>query len=164
MYGVAVPCFASLVGLKSERGSDLSLHHQCEAVMARPNQNSCVTCYRRKKRCDKLDPCSNCSRAQIACTYRAPAPSQRHRKRLTQGDLLSKIQELESLLHSHSIPFDPLGGSWIHSAWEEKLSESHGSQASPRVSPASPAAVAGDEAEIPPAVQDLENPRPRCPT
>ncbi|KAL6862102.1 hypothetical protein J3F83DRAFT_222493 [Trichoderma novae-zelandiae] len=82
---------------------------------------SCVACARRKVKCDKQKPCSSCSKSQAACIYRAPVPSQRHRRRLTQGDLLSKIQELESILHSHGIPFEALGNSWIRSQWEEKL-------------------------------------------
>ncbi|RFU81473.1 fungal specific transcription factor [Trichoderma arundinaceum] len=85
------------------------------------SQNSCVACTRRKVKCDKLRPCSSCAKSQVACIYRAPVPSQRHRKRLTQGDLLSKIQELETLLHSHKIPFNALENSWINSPWEEKL-------------------------------------------
>jgi hypothetical protein len=40
---------------------------------------------------------------------------------LTEGDLLSKIQELETLLHSHNIFFNPLGNSWIQSPWEKQL-------------------------------------------
>ena len=99
--------------------------------MAPPSRNSCVSCARRKVKCDKQRPCSNCSKSQASCVYRAPAPSQRHRKRLTQGDLLSKIQELETLLHSHSIPFAPLCDSWINSRWEEKLIKSPQGQAAP---------------------------------
>lgn len=82
---------------------------------------SCVACARRKVKCDKLEPCSSCSKSRAACVYRAPVPSQRHRRRLTQGDLLSRIQELESILDSHGIPFESLGNSWIRSHWEEKL-------------------------------------------
>lgn len=91
---------------------------------------SCVTCARRKVKCDKLNPCSTCSQSQIACTYRDPAPSQRHRKRVTQRDLLSKIQELETLLHSNRIPFEGLDNSWISSQWEERLYQSPQTQAS----------------------------------
>ncbi|EHK20985.1 uncharacterized protein TRIVIDRAFT_153427 [Trichoderma virens Gv29-8] len=85
------------------------------------SSHSCVACARRKVKCDKLKPCSSCSKSQAACVYRAPVPSQRHRKRLTQHDLMSKIQELESILDSHGIPFEGLGTSWIRSHWEEKL-------------------------------------------
>lgn len=85
------------------------------------NQHSCVICARRKIRCDKQSPCSSCFKSQAVCTYRTPVPSQRHRRRLTQGDLLSRIQELEALLHDHRIPFDRLDTSWIRSRWEERL-------------------------------------------
>ncbi|PTB61866.1 hypothetical protein BBK36DRAFT_1190142 [Trichoderma citrinoviride] len=92
---------------------------------------SCVACARRKVKCDKLKPCSSCSRSRAACIYRAPVPSQRHRRRLTQGDFLSKIQELESILDSHGIPFEALGNSWVRSHWEEKLVEGRQTQAIP---------------------------------
>ncbi|KAM0260064.1 hypothetical protein ACHAQJ_002988 [Trichoderma viride] len=92
--------------------------------MPSQSKNSCVTCARRKVKCDKLSPCSRCSKSQVACIYRAPAPSQRYRKRLTQGDLLSKVQELETILHNHRIPFDALDNSWISSPWEERLIQS----------------------------------------
>ncbi len=113
--------------------------------MSPPNKNSCVRCARRKSKCDKASPCSGCSKAQVACLYRAPVPSQRHRRRLTQRDLLSKIQELETLLQNNSIPFDPLGNSWIHSPWEDKLGHSPSAQTSPESS-----AETAIEAEVQP--------------
>ncbi|KAF3074184.1 Transcription factor vrtR1 [Trichoderma lentiforme] len=94
------------------------------------SSHSCIACARRKVKCDRLKPCSSCSRSQAACVYRAPVPSQRHRKRLSRRDLLSKIQELEAILDNHGIPFDGLGNSWIPSHWEEKLVRSR-TQASP---------------------------------
>ncbi|KAL7929532.1 hypothetical protein V8C35DRAFT_325101 [Trichoderma chlorosporum] len=95
------------------------------------NSQSCVACARRKVKCDRLRPCTSCSKSRAACVYRAPVPSQRHRKRLTQHDLLSKIQELEAVLDSHGIPFEGLGNSWIRSPWEEKLVTSPQAQPSP---------------------------------
>ncbi|KAK1837621.1 fungal specific transcription factor domain-containing protein, partial [Colletotrichum chrysophilum] len=38
------------------------------------NPRSCVTCRRRKVRCDKQMPCSNCRRAVIQCIFPAPGP------------------------------------------------------------------------------------------
>ena len=122
--------------------------------MAPPNKNSCVRCARRKSKCDKANPCSGCSKAQVACLYRAPVPSQRHRRRLTQRDLLSKIQELETLLQNHSIQFDPLGNSWIQSPWEDKLTGSPSAQTSPGSS-----AETAIEAEVQPTAYILESPR-----
>ncbi|KAL7814922.1 hypothetical protein V8C44DRAFT_363320 [Trichoderma aethiopicum] len=115
---------------------------------------SCVACARRKVKCDRLKPCSSCGKSGAACIYRAPVPSQRHRRRLTQGDLLSKIQELESILDSHGIPFEALGDSWIRSHWEDKLA---GVPQTPTV-PKATASVdtAAVEAEAPLAAQEGE--------
>jgi hypothetical protein len=102
-------------------------------------KNSCVICAQRKVRCDKLNPCSNCSKSQSECVYRAPAVSQRHRKRPADEDIHSKISEYEGLLRKNNIKFQPLDNSWIPSPLEGKLlSESQtthtGSSASLKVS------------------------------
>ncbi|KAK0631392.1 fungal-specific transcription factor domain-containing protein [Immersiella caudata] len=47
------------------------------AVSSVMNPRSCVTCRRRKVRCDKLMPCSNCRRAQIPCIFPAPGRAPR---------------------------------------------------------------------------------------
>lgn len=91
--------------------------------MTPQSRYSCVTCARRKVKCDKLSPCSSCSKSQVACIYRDPVPSQRYRKRVTQRDLLSKIRELETILHSNRIPFEALDNSWISSHWEDRLAQ-----------------------------------------
>ncbi|KAH6651298.1 fungal-specific transcription factor domain-containing protein [Chaetomium tenue] len=41
------------------------------------NPRSCVTCRRRKVRCDKHMPCSNCRRGQIPCIFPAPGRAPR---------------------------------------------------------------------------------------
>lgn len=84
-------------------------------------QHSCTRCARRKVKCDKLSPCSNCSRTQSECVYRAPAPSQRHRRRPADEDLLSKISEYEDLLRKNNVKFESLDNSWIPSPLEQKL-------------------------------------------
>ena len=95
------------------------------------NQFSCLNCSRRKVKCDKLSPCSSCSKTNAKCVYRPPPPSQRHRKRLTHGDLLCKIRELESLLTNHNVSYEPLDNSWIQSSWETKLEPARSSGAQP---------------------------------
>lgn len=44
------------------------------------NPRSCMTCRRRKVRCDKSMPCTNCRRAQIPCVYPAPGRAPRRVK------------------------------------------------------------------------------------
>ncbi|KAI2626791.1 fungal-specific transcription factor domain-containing protein [Xylaria nigripes] len=41
------------------------------------NPRSCVTCRRRKVRCDKYMPCGNCRKAQIQCVFPAPGRAPR---------------------------------------------------------------------------------------
>lgn len=91
------------------------------ALMPSIEKHSCTNCAQRKVKCDKLSPCSNCSKSQSECLYRAPALSQRHRKRPPDEDLLSKISEYEDLLRKNNVKFRPLDNSWVPSPLEEKL-------------------------------------------
>lgn len=82
---------------------------------------SCELCARRKVKCDRLEPCSHCSKSQSECIYRPPAPSRRHRKRPADEELLSKFTEYEGLLRKHNIDFQPLEKTWMPSPLEEKV-------------------------------------------
>lgn len=61
------------------------------------NPRSCVTCRKRKVRCDKQMPCSNCRRAQIPCLFPAPgrAPRQPRPKDPNAPPKNSSQRELE---------------------------------------------------------------------
>ncbi|KAL2192627.1 fungal-specific transcription factor domain-containing protein [Corynascus similis CBS 632.67] len=54
-----------------------SVYSPTAAPSAALNPRSCVTCRRRKVRCDKHMPCSNCRRAQIPCIFPAPGRAPR---------------------------------------------------------------------------------------
>lgn len=67
------------LGFGSGLGSGLG-HVSASAAEKHANTNSpaqkprsCVTCRRRKVRCDKSSPCSNCRRANIACVVPSTA-------------------------------------------------------------------------------------------
>lgn len=61
------------------------------------NPRSCVTCRRRKVRCDKQMPCSNCRRAFIPCVFPAPgrAPRQQRPKDPNAQPKNSSQREIE---------------------------------------------------------------------
>ncbi|KAM0248593.1 hypothetical protein ACHAP5_003319 [Fusarium lateritium] len=76
------------------------------------NPRSCVTCRRRRVRCDKTMPCSNCRRAQSDCMYpapgRAPRQTQAQMRPPPQSgsgqseremDLMQRLRKLEGLVH-----------------------------------------------------------------
>jgi len=94
--------------------------------MLTSQKHSCRTCARRKVRCSKTVPCSYCAKVQIDCVYLAPAPSQRHRKRPPDEDLLHKISEYEALLRTHNILFQPLDNAWIPSNIDNKSTQRTG--------------------------------------
>ncbi|KAI9885577.1 MAG: Exosome non-catalytic core component [Watsoniomyces obsoletus] len=61
---------------------------------------SCVTCRKRKVKCDKRWPCSNCNRARISCVYPGPERAQRRPKKVTESnhELLARIKKLEGVV------------------------------------------------------------------
>lgn len=77
------------------------------------NPRSCVTCRRRKVRCDKQMPCSNCRRALIPCVFPAPGRAPRqprprdpnappktttHR----EAELVKRLKKLEGIVEELS--------------------------------------------------------------
>ncbi|KAE9574851.1 Bikaverin cluster transcription factor bik5 [Colletotrichum fructicola] len=77
------------------------------------NPRSCVTCRRRKVRCDKQMPCSNCRRAVIQCIFPAPgraprrprpkdpnAPPKNSTER--EVELMKRLRKLEGIVEELS--------------------------------------------------------------
>ncbi|KEF62695.1 uncharacterized protein A1O9_00668 [Exophiala aquamarina CBS 119918] len=50
---------------------------------------SCLQCKHRKVKCDRVDPCSNCQKADAECIYRTPVPPKR-KKRKHQQEIFEK--------------------------------------------------------------------------
>ncbi|QQK39722.1 Fungal transcriptional regulatory protein, N-terminal [Penicillium digitatum] len=59
---------------------------------------SCVTCRRRKVRCNKRSPCSNCTKAGIDCIFPPPGRAPRKSKRPPDAELLSRLRRLEGVI------------------------------------------------------------------
>ncbi|ESZ93647.1 hypothetical protein SBOR_5952 [Sclerotinia borealis F-4128] len=72
------------------------------------NARSCVTCRRRKVKCDKKVPCSNCTKAQTQCVF--PAPGRAPRRPRAGGklvsdreaELLKRLRRLEGVVEELS--------------------------------------------------------------
>lgn len=47
---------------------------------------SCVLCKERKIKCDRIHPCNACSKAGVACIFRAPEPPRRRKRRDSDAD------------------------------------------------------------------------------
>ncbi|KAH6892410.1 fungal-specific transcription factor domain-containing protein [Thelonectria olida] len=67
---------------------------------------SCVICRRRKVRCDRRDPCSNCTKAGVECHYpvtgrvprRRADPAAWRSPAQKQSELLSRLRRLETVV------------------------------------------------------------------
>ena len=64
------------------------------------NPRSCVTCRRRKVKCDKKQPCSNCARAKIECVFPGPGRAPRKSRKPPDGELMERLRRLEGVVQS----------------------------------------------------------------
>ncbi|SPJ79180.1 uncharacterized protein FTOL_07571 [Fusarium torulosum] len=84
-----------------------------------PRKHACTICARRKVKCDKQLPCSNCRKAQTQCSYEAPPPP-KPRKRAADEDLLARIAQYEQLMRENGIDYTQHANVWVPSALTPK--------------------------------------------
>ncbi|KAH8813099.1 fungal-specific transcription factor domain-containing protein [Xylogone sp. PMI_703] len=97
----------------SQAGADEASAHAPGRTNSAPhglNARSCVTCRRRKVKCDKQVPCSNCAKAQTTCIFPAPGRAPR-RPRIggpakpvseREAELLKRLRRLEGVVQELS--------------------------------------------------------------
>ncbi|KAF2090122.1 hypothetical protein K490DRAFT_15508, partial [Saccharata proteae CBS 121410] len=61
---------------------------------------SCVTCRKRKVKCDKKHPCTNCTRARIECVFPSPGRAPRKARKPHDAELLERLRKLEGVVQS----------------------------------------------------------------
>lgn len=88
------PTASSFPAAEGPENAPASSHHLPESQGLR----SCVTCRRRKVRCNKRCPCSNCTRAGIECIFPPPGRAPRKAKRPQDAELLSRLKRLEGVI------------------------------------------------------------------
>jgi hypothetical protein len=67
-----------------------------------PNPRSCITCRRRKLKCDKQSPCSGCKKSRFECGYQVPKASQRKTRSDSNSALKARLEKLEHLVQDLS--------------------------------------------------------------
>jgi hypothetical protein len=65
-----------------------------------PENFSCFTCRKRKVKCDRRNPCSNCVRGAQKCCYVAPVRGRRKRIKPAKEGLHAKLKRYEQLLET----------------------------------------------------------------
>ena len=76
------------------------------SAVVRLNPRSCVTCRRRKVRCNKEEPCANCTKAGIECIFPAPGRAPRKSRRPPDTELLARLKRLEGVVQSLGVQPD----------------------------------------------------------
>ena len=67
-------------------------------------QRSCLLCHRRKIRCNKRLPCSNCIRGNTQCQYPGPNCPARKPPKLTINQIDARVARLERIIASRDRP------------------------------------------------------------
>ena len=76
---------------------------------ARLTSRSCVTCRRRKVRCNKEEPCSHCTRAGIECVFPGPGRAPRKSRKPPEAELLARLRRLEGVVQSLAVSTEDTG-------------------------------------------------------
>ena len=107
----------------------MSLQSPAATASSSPEANSlvqqryaCSLCARRKVKCNRLVPCSNCQKSRQECVYESPA-LHRPRKRAADEDLLARLANYEELMKKHEIDFSQHANTWVSSGLETKIIE-----------------------------------------
>ncbi|TQN66407.1 Aurofusarin cluster transcription factor aurR2 [Colletotrichum shisoi] len=76
------------------------------------HKHACSLCARRKVKCDKAEPCSNCVKSKAQCLYEVPVQP-RPRKRAADEELLARLRAYEELMRKHDVDFATHAHTWI---------------------------------------------------
>jgi hypothetical protein len=71
-------------------------------------KHPCNRCQQRKVKCDRLDPCCNCTRAHVECLQAGAPPPRRKRRRFPQEELLARLRRYEEHLRRHGVNIDAI--------------------------------------------------------
>ncbi|CAG9983398.1 unnamed protein product [Clonostachys byssicola] len=95
---------------------------QTEQIPQIRHKFACSLCARRKVKCDKLDPCSNCIKVEAQCLYEVHPPP-RPRKRAADDELVARLAAYETLMRKHGIDFSHCATTWVPSGQEADSGE-----------------------------------------
>lgn len=68
---------------------------------------SCLICRQRKIKCDRRDPCSNCTKSEKRCSFVPPVRGKRKVTKSRREGLHAKVKRYEELLKSYGATVEP---------------------------------------------------------
>lgn len=76
-------------------------------------KHPCVLCQQRKVKCDRNEPCNNCTRARVECISPSTLPPKRRKKRFPEAELLARLRKYEDHLRGYGADIDAINGGGI---------------------------------------------------
>jgi hypothetical protein len=97
---------------ETEREPNSAMSQPLEVERVGPNATdlkrfSCLTCRQRKVKCDRRNPCSNCTRAARQCSFIPPVRGKPKRRSTPKEGLHAKLKRYEELLKSYGADIEP---------------------------------------------------------
>ena len=80
------------------------------------NPRSCVTCRKRKVKCDKVHPCNHCTRNHIECIFPGPGRAPRKVRKVVEGrdrELLDRLRRLEGVVKGMGVEVPKDGKEYV---------------------------------------------------
>jgi superfamily II helicase len=96
--------YSNVLKTSSLQASDNRVQKSSTAAQQSPNGSgllnprSCVTCRRRKVKCDKKPVCTNCVKAHIECVYPSPGRAPRKPRKPQDSELIERLKKLEGVV------------------------------------------------------------------
>ena len=84
---------------------------------------SCLTCRQRKVKCDRRNPCSNCTRAARQCSYIPPVRGKPKRRITPKEGLHAKLRRYEEMLKAYGAEIELSDNDNNNASDAETLSE-----------------------------------------
>lgn len=69
---------------------------------------ACVSCQKRKVKCDRNFPCAHCFRTGVHCVPAIAVTTRQRRRRFPERELLERLRTYENLLRQNDVEFEPL--------------------------------------------------------
>ncbi|KAI4140836.1 MAG: hypothetical protein LQ341_003683, partial [Variospora aurantia] len=98
------------------------------STVAPANPRSCVTCRKRKVRCDKRHPCSNCNKAAIECVFPGPGRAPRRSRKPPDAELLARLRRLEGVVQHLGKNIDEEPEKSEEVVQDEPVDDDHGTE------------------------------------
>lgn len=73
-----------------------------------PRKHPCFLCQKRKVKCDRNDPCANCTKARVEYVSATTIPPRRRKKRFLEAEPLARLRRYEEHLKRYGADIDEI--------------------------------------------------------